>query len=79
MNITTAYKCKDRSICLRKTKPKQRFIESVVQNVMPVFRRWIRNYRSRQQLLSLDRNQLKDIGVSRSEALEEARKPFWKQ
>jgi len=79
MNITTAYKCKDRSICPRNTNHKQGVIESVVQNVVPVFRRWIRNYRSRQQLLSLDRNQLKDIGVSRSEALEEARKPFWKQ
>lgn len=38
---------------------------------------WYRRYRTRRQLLTLDRNQLKDIGVSRAGAQEEAAKPFW--
>ena len=36
------------------------------------------NYRSRRQLLALDSRALKDIGISRADALAEARKPFWK-
>jgi len=35
-------------------------------------------WRQRQQLLELDDRLLADIGLSRREALEEARKPFWK-
>ncbi len=34
--------------------------------------------RSRQLLAELDRRQLSDIGVSRGDALIEARKPFWR-
>lgn len=41
-------------------------------------KRWERNYRSRRQLLSLDAGQLKDIGLSRTDALKEGRLPFWK-
>ncbi|GAB2797701.1 hypothetical protein GCM10027040_25470 [Halomonas shantousis] len=33
---------------------------------------------SRRQLLSLDVRQLKDIGLSRFDAEQEGRKPFWK-
>jgi len=40
--------------------------------------RWLQRYRSRRLLLQLDRGQLKDIGITREEALEEARKPFWR-
>ena len=32
----------------------------------------------RRQLVEMEDRVLKDIGISRSEALEEARKPFWK-
>lgn len=35
------------------------------------------NYYSRQQLKVLDAAALKDIGVSRAEALKEAQRPFW--
>jgi uncharacterized protein YjiS (DUF1127 family) len=34
--------------------------------------------RSRQLLAELDATQLRDIGVSRGDALIEARKPFWR-
>ena len=32
----------------------------------------------RKQLLRLDERMLKDIGISRADAMNEARKPFWK-
>jgi uncharacterized protein YjiS (DUF1127 family) len=35
--------------------------------------------RSRRQLLRLDQYALKDIGISRTEAILEAEKPFWKE
>jgi uncharacterized protein YjiS (DUF1127 family) len=33
--------------------------------------------RSRHQLASLDDSQLRDIGISREDALRESKKPFW--
>ncbi|WP_370278716.1 DUF1127 domain-containing protein [Pontibacterium sp.] len=42
-------------------------------------KRWWQNYRSRRQLEMLSHYELKDIGVSRAEALEEAKKPFWRR
>lgn len=42
------------------------------------FRGMAFNYRSRRQLLTLDSRALKDIGISRAEALAEAGKPAWK-
>lgn len=47
-------------------------------NVTVVLKRWLHNYRSRQLLAGLDRSQLKDIGITRGDALQEIRKPFWK-
>lgn len=42
--------------------------------------RCYRDYRhSRRQLLALDDRLLKDIGISRTQALREGRKAFWKQ
>lgn len=34
-------------------------------------------YKSRQSLLKLDENMLNDIGITKAQAEEEARKPFW--
>ena len=34
-------------------------------------------WRQRQALLDLDEHLLADVGLSRNQALEEARKPFW--
>lgn len=39
---------------------------------------WMR-YRTRRQLLRLDSEQLRDIGVSRVDALQEGAKPFWQE
>lgn len=39
---------------------------------------WIERHRQRQTLCGLSDHVLKDIGVSRSEAEYEARKPFWR-
>lgn len=36
-------------------------------------------YRQRQRLLSLPPEMLKDIGISRAEALHEGCKPFWRR
>ncbi|MGF6693498.1 uncharacterized protein YjiS (DUF1127 family) [Metapseudomonas resinovorans] len=38
---------------------------------------WMRLH-TRRQLLELDEHALKDIGLNRAQALEEALKPFWK-
>ncbi|MCO4757959.1 MAG: DUF1127 domain-containing protein [Oceanospirillaceae bacterium] len=40
---------------------------------------WYQRYRTRRQLLALDRDQLKDIGVSSACAQAEAAKPFWRK
>lgn len=50
----------------------------LVATLTETLKRWERNYRSRRQLLSLDAGQLKDIGLSRADALKEGRLPFWK-
>ncbi len=39
---------------------------------------WIDRHRQRQTLCGLSDHMLKDIGVSRSEAEHESRKPFWR-
>jgi uncharacterized protein YjiS (DUF1127 family) len=40
--------------------------------------RWIERSRQRQALAALDDHQLRDIGITRSAALGEAEKPFWR-
>lgn len=49
-----------------------------VHKIIEQWRRIQQCRRTRQQLLQLDTQQLKDIGLSRSDALEEGRKPWWK-
>lgn len=39
---------------------------------------WRQRARSRRDLLWLSEDQLRDIGIDRYAALEEARKPFWR-
>jgi uncharacterized protein YjiS (DUF1127 family) len=42
------------------------------------WQRWWRRLSTRRALLELDAAQLKDIGITREQALEEALRPFWK-
>ena len=39
---------------------------------------WLARYRQRRQLARLDTHLLKDIGLSRTDALREVHKPFWR-
>ena len=41
-------------------------------------KQWLHNWRSRRQLAQLDAAMLKDVGLSRADALAEAGKPFWR-
>nr|WP_227506797.1 DUF1127 domain-containing protein [Marinobacter subterrani] len=41
--------------------------------------RWHMNWRTRRQLACLSDFMLKDIGISRIDAEQEARKPFWNE
>ena len=43
-----------------------------------LFARWIERVRQRQALAELDDHMLRDIGVTRVEALRECAKPFWR-
>jgi uncharacterized protein YjiS (DUF1127 family) len=49
--------------------------ESMIQRL----NRWYINYRTRRQLARLPDAMLKDIGVSRIDAEQEASKAFWKE
>lgn len=40
---------------------------------------WYDRARERQALLSMDDNMLRDIGLSRADIWDEARKPFWQE
>ena len=51
---------------------------AVKQSVKGLLAGWLHNWRSRRQLAQLDDAALKDIGVSRVDALQEADKPFWR-
>jgi len=44
-----------------------------------LFGLWIQRARERAELAQCDERDLKDMGVSRSAALAEIRKPFWKE
>lgn len=40
---------------------------------------WRQRYRQRRRLLSLPPEMLKDIGISRADAVREGSKPFWRR
>jgi uncharacterized protein YjiS (DUF1127 family) len=51
---------------------------NALQNLNVLILLWINRYRQRKLLASLEDYLLKDIGLSRVDALKEAGKPFWK-
>jgi uncharacterized protein YjiS (DUF1127 family) len=48
-----------------------------MRRVIATFRSWHRNVRARRELLQLNDHELRDIGLTRVEALYEASRPFW--
>nr|WP_261439852.1 DUF1127 domain-containing protein [Serratia liquefaciens] len=44
----------------------------------PLWQLYLQRYRTRRSLLQLDDVQLADIGLSRAQAMQEGRKPFWR-
>jgi len=42
-----------------------------------ILKQWQQNYRTRKALIRLSDEQLKDVGLSRKQAQNEASKPFW--
>ncbi|WP_229753510.1 DUF1127 domain-containing protein [Amphritea balenae] len=51
---------------------------NAVTAVRKVLHRWRRNSTSRRQLAGMSSHMLKDIGISRSDVVNEVTKPFWK-
>jgi uncharacterized protein YjiS (DUF1127 family) len=70
MNSTT--------LCIRNCLPDRDLDTSSATTLQQRLQRWYINWRTRRQLLQLDRQQLSDIGVSLAEAVAEADKPFWR-
>ncbi len=54
-------------------------IIEMFRRILQKLRELQQRQRSRRQLATLDQYALKDIGISRSDALLEANKPFWKE
>jgi uncharacterized protein YjiS (DUF1127 family) len=51
---------------------------SLLQRLGTAYRLIHVRYRQRRQLMEMDDRQLKDIGITREQAEQEARKPIWK-
>jgi uncharacterized protein YjiS (DUF1127 family) len=48
-------------------------------NALRTIRQWRRRIRARHELSALGDRMLKDIGLTRADALAQASKPFWKE
>ena len=51
---------------------------AVVVGLPDTLNTWQRRHRMRRELLSLDDRLLRDMGLSRYDALREGRRPFWR-
>ncbi|MEM9096950.1 MAG: DUF1127 domain-containing protein [Pseudomonadota bacterium] len=47
-------------------------------SLLDLFLLWAERSRARRALSEMDQRRLSDIGITRREALREARKPFWR-
>ena len=52
-------------------------VKSVAAYLLDTFLTWQERQRQRRELMSLDSRLLRDIGISRTDAEREYRKPFW--
>jgi uncharacterized protein YjiS (DUF1127 family) len=50
----------------------------LLADLTALFRKWRSRARGRRDLAALSDRSLRDIGLSRSDALREIRKPFWR-
>ncbi len=64
---------------LRENNEADRDIKGVIQLWKQHLINWRTNWRTRRELEKLDHHQLKDIGISRVDALAESKKSFWKK
>ena len=68
---------KDTAVSLP-SKPSGLGFLPLLNRVIAVVTAWAANARTRRHLAELTDQQLADIGVSRSERMEELEKPFWR-
>ncbi len=54
-------------------------LSDAAQWVLGTLRQWRRRSREREQLSHMDERMLKDIGITRGEALRLSSKPFWRE
>lgn len=52
-------------------------VTNAALTVVVAFAKWEDRHRTRKALKQLSNEQLRDIGLSREEALDQARRPFW--
>jgi uncharacterized protein YjiS (DUF1127 family) len=57
--------------------PQMRLVRQLLQRFTSNLKLWQQRHRQRSELYSLSDAILKDIGISRVDALREADKPFW--
>lgn len=56
----------------------QAFSRNIVNRATALLTLWMQRSRQRHVLSSLQDHELKDIGISRADAIQESNKPFWK-
>ena len=54
-------------------------LSDAAQWVLATLRQWRRRSREREQISRIDERMLKDIGITRGEALRLSSKPFWRE
>lgn len=69
---------RDATLCLEIPSENPPGIRVRLRAALARSREWYAIYRQRRVLLGLDAAMLKDIGISRADALREGSKPFWR-
>ncbi|MCP5159182.1 MAG: DUF1127 domain-containing protein [Gammaproteobacteria bacterium] len=68
----------DTTLCLGHPAKRSPSVQTMLASAL----KWLRDrydvYHQRRALLALDEAMLKDIGISRTDALQEGSKPFWR-
>ncbi len=68
----------DATPCLERPVNRPLSVRTLLVDVLQWLRHRYEVYRQRRTLLSLDAAMLKDLGISRADALQEGNKPFWR-